>query len=319
METTADDRRASPTVVLVCLGSALLFVALTVLATQDKAARAASPWQDDPYDAVVSLAQFTVPMLALVIGLRLVAWRAPGGPDRAAQTLHAAGGMTALVALTLLFEWAATVRGAHASSRNTWTAVLVGGLAVVTLLTTVAIVLLVRRRAALGLSSRWRHDWLGDVILVGRRVPVVRRWSTPDVAAWVRRRAMTVFVSLSVLAAAGAIGALAVGERWTNPYLIAWALVVETTSNLAFCLLGNAFAGFVARPPRRRPRRVAEAAVVAGCLAIQVATAFRVPLWSMVGSGTLTSVPALAVLTLGPGLIACLLTAVLLLAVPDVR
>ena len=62
------------------LGTAVLFEALTVLETQDKTVRAASPWQDDPYDAVVSLAQFTVPILAVVLGLRLLAWRSPGGP-----------------------------------------------------------------------------------------------------------------------------------------------------------------------------------------------------------------------------------------------
>jgi hypothetical protein len=43
-----------------------------VLATQNKTVRAVSPWQDDPYNAT----QFVVPMLALVVALRLLAWRA---------------------------------------------------------------------------------------------------------------------------------------------------------------------------------------------------------------------------------------------------
>src|SRR4029078_1308378 len=55
--------------IVACEGMGLLFMQLTALATQDQAIRAASPWQDDPYDAMVSLAQFTVPMLAVVIGL----------------------------------------------------------------------------------------------------------------------------------------------------------------------------------------------------------------------------------------------------------
>ena len=86
-----------------------------MLATQDKTAWAASPWREDPYHTVVSLAQFAVPMFALVIALRLLAWRAPG------------------------------------------------------------------------------------------------------VAAWARRRAMTVFVALSAVAAAAVTGFQAVGERWTDP------------------------------------------------------------------------------------------------------
>lgn len=300
--------------VLTCLGTAGVFEALTVFATQDKTVRAASPWQDDPYDAVVSLAQFTVPMLGVVIALRLFAWRAPGGPDRVQQTIRAAAAMTALVGITLIFEWAAIIAGAHAASWGAWTSVLIGGLVVASLLTAVITVLLVRRRAPRGSSSRWRHDWLGDIVLVCRWVPVVRHWATPAVAAWIRRRAMTVFVTLSVLAAAVTIGFLAVGERWTDPLLIAWALVVETTSNLAFCLVCNRVAGFIARPPLTRPRSTAEASLLAGCVTLQVATAFRDALWPVFGTGPLTSVPAVVALTLGAGLAASLVTAVLLLA-----
>jgi hypothetical protein len=306
--------RASPAVILASLGAAGLFEVLTVLATQDKTVRAASPWQDDPYDAVVSLTQFAVPMLALVIALRLFAWRAPDAPDRERQMVRAAGAMTTLTGLTLVFEWAAVIGGAHAPYWNTWTSTLISGLVVTSTLTVAVTALLVRRRRPRGSYGRWRHDWLGDVVLLCDRIPVLRRWATPEAAAWVRRRAMTVFVTLSVLAAVGIAGSLAIGERWTNPLLIAWALIVETTSNLAFCVIGNAVAGFVARPPRTRARRVAETSVVAGCLAIQVTLAFRDALWAALGAGSLTSVPALVALTLGAGLVTSLATAWLLLS-----
>jgi hypothetical protein len=298
----------------VSLGVAGVFEVLTVLATQDKTARAASPWQDDPYDVVVSLAQFAVPVLALVIALRLLAWREPGGEDRARQTVRAAGAMITLVGLTLGSEWAAVAVKTPASFSGTWTAVLIGGLFVNTVLTVVAAVLLVRCRRPRGSAGGWRHDWLGDAVFVCRRIPVLRRWATPRAAAWVRRRAMTVFVTLSTLAAATLTGAQAIGERWTDPLLIAWFLVVEATSDLAFCVISNAVAGFVARPPRTRARRVAEASVVAGCVAISLATAFRDALWPVFGTGSLTSVPALASLTLGAGAATALVTAGFLLA-----
>jgi hypothetical protein len=313
MERTDENGRASPAVILASLGAAGLFEVLTMLETQDKTVRAVSPWQDDPYDAVVSLTQFAVPMLALVIALRLLAWRAPGGPDRARQMVRAAGAMTTLIGLTLVFEWAAVIGRAHASSRGTWTSVLISGLVVVSTVTVVVTALLMRYRPR-GSSGRWRHDWLGDVVIVFERVPVLRRWATPEVAAWGRRRAMTVFVTLSMLAAVGIVGSLAIGERWTNPLLIAWALIVETTSDLAFCVISNAAAGFIARPPRTRTRRVAETSVVAACVAIQVAVAFRNALWPVIGAGSLTSVPALVALTLGAGLVASMATAGLLLA-----
>jgi hypothetical protein len=312
MERTESSRRAS-SVILASLGVAGLFEALTVSATQFRTVRVVSPWQDDPYNVVVSLAQFTVPMLALVIALRLLVWRAPGGPDRERQTLRAAATMTALVGLTLAVEWVAVIGGAHASSWDGRTSALIAGLAAASTATVVVTALLVRCRSRAP-YARWRHDWLGDVVLVGGRIPVLRRWATPRAAAWVRRRAMTVFVALSVLAAVGIAGSLAVGERWTNPLLIAWALIVVTASDLAFCVIGNAVAGFVARPPRARARRVAETSVVASCVAIQVAVAFHDALGRAIGTGPPTSVPALAVLTLGPGLVTSLAAAGVLFA-----
>jgi peptidoglycan/LPS O-acetylase OafA/YrhL len=113
----------------------------------------------------------------------------------------------------------------------------------------------------------------------------------------VRRHALAVFALASALAAAGIVGAMAVGEHWTDPGLIAWVLAVEFTSHLAFCLIANAVAGFVARPERPWPRRAGEASVVAGCVAIQLAVAFRDALWP----GPVTSVADAAVLTLGAG------------------
>lgn len=300
----AMERTERPRAVLAGLALACLFEALTVVETQDKGVRAVSPWQDDPYDVAVSLAQFAVPMLAAVIALRLLAWRAPGGPDRERQTVRAAGAMTALVGLTLAFEWAAA--GVVRLSWTGWTWFLVGGLAVTSVCAVAVAVMLARCR---GTRGRWRHDWLGDVLLVASRTPVVRRWATEGAADWVRRHALGVFALASGLAAVGIVGAMAVGERWTDPGLIAWALAVEFTSNLAFCLIGNAVAGFVARPERPWTRRAAEASAVAGCVAVQLAMAFRDALWP----GTVTSVADLAVLTLGTGAATAAVAGVLLM------
>ncbi|MER6568671.1 hypothetical protein ABT288_21440 [Streptomyces sp. NPDC001093] len=314
MEDVKEDGRASSAVVWASLGAAGVFEALTVLETQDKTVRAASPWQDDPYDVVVSLAQFAVPMPALVIALRLLVWRAPGGADRVRQTVRAAGAMVTLVGLTVVSEWAAVIARTPASSSGTWASVLIGGLVVNSVLTMAIAVLLVRGHRGQGSAGPWRHDWLGDAVFVCRRIPVLRRWVGPDAADRVRRRAMTVFVALSTLAAAAITGAQAIGERWTDPLLIAWFLIVVATSNLAFCVISNAVAGFIARPARPRTRRIAEASAVAGCVAISAATAFRDALWPVFGTGSLTSVPALAALTLGAGLATSLVTAALLLA-----
>ncbi|MFC4907259.1 hypothetical protein [Actinomadura gamaensis] len=306
---TVSEKNASTFAIRTSLGAAALFEALTVLATQDKPVRAVSPWQDDPYDAAVSLAMFAVPMLAAVVLLRLPVWRAPGGPDRAQQTARAAGAMLALVALTLVAEWAAVVAGAGHPRWDARTAALIGGLIVNSLVTGGAAALLWRGRAPRGSAARWRHDWLGDVLLLAERVPVLRRWARPEAAGWVRRHALTVFSAASAVAALAITGSQALGEHWTDPLLIAFMLAVEFTAYLTFCLLTNAVAGFVARPPRSRPRRAAETSLIAGALATHLAIAFRNALWP--GPEPLTSVPAVMAFTFGAGLAAALATVLL--------
>jgi hypothetical protein len=291
------------------LGAAAVFEVLTVLESQDHAVRAVSPWQDDPYDTAVSLTVFTVPALALLIGLRLLAWRWPGGYDRGRQLVRAAAVMTALAGLTTVCEWVAVAVRAHRSSWSGRTGLLIAGLAVQTLLLAVAAGRLARRRQPRGTPGGWRHDWLADVTEACALIPVVRRWPARQMAAWVRSHAMRVFTSASLLAAAGVTGALAVGERWTSPLLIGWAVTAETAAFLAFCVISNAVACFIARPPRSPARRAAEAAVVSGGVVVQLAIAFHDPLWHLVRGRPLTSAADLAVLTLGPGAAAALTAA----------
>lgn len=315
MGSVGEIRRAwtSTAAVWAGLGIAGVFEVLTVLATQDKKAWAASPWREDPYHTVVSLAQFAVPMIGFAIAARLLAPRSPDDPDRAQQMVRAAGAITALIGLTFAFEWAAVIHRAHGWSWGAWNAVLLGGLASVSVLTVAVTVLLVQARRWRGSAGRWQHDWLGDVAFVCRRIPVLRRWARPEVVAWARRHAMTVFVVLSVLAAAAVTGVQAVGEHMTDPLLIAWFLIAETTSNVAFCVISNAVAGFIAWPPRTRARRITETSAVAGCVAIQVAIAFHDALWSAFWTGPLTP-RALAALTLGSGLATSVVTIAVLLA-----
>lgn len=252
-------------------------------------------------------------MLALLIMLRLLTRDALTEPDRAQQTVRAAGVMMALIGLTLAFEWAAVIGGANPSPPGAWTSLQVGGLAVVSVLAVWGPVLLVRCRRPRGLSAQWRSDWLGDVVLVCRRIPVLRNWATPEIVAWVRGHAMTVFVALSALAGLAITSAQAIGEGMTDPVIIIWFMIVATSSNLAFCVISNAIAGFIARPSRTRARSITETSVVAGCLATLTAIAFHNPLWSVFTAGPPTTA-ALVSLTLGAGVVVSLATAALPLA-----
>lgn len=122
---------------------------------------------------------------------------------------------------------------------------------------------------------------------------------------------------LALAIAAGVVGAQVIGDDWTDPLLIAWALVVGTARNFAFCVIANAAAGFIARPARARAGRVAETSVLTGTAVLIVVTAFRDAVWRPLAGGPVSSVAVLATLTLGAGLAASVITAVLLHARPD--
>ncbi|MFI5911708.1 hypothetical protein [Dactylosporangium sp. NPDC051541] len=274
---------------------AAVFEAMALVVTQDKAVRATSPWQDDPYNVVVSFALFAVPMLALALLVRRPAWRAPGGADRVRQAARAAGALLAVIGATLATAWAAVI------ARGSGPAALLGGLVVLSVLVAADAAGLWWQRAPRGAARGWRHDWLGDVPLLGR-------WF-PGLADRVRAHATAVFAGLSLLAAAGIVGAQAVGERWTDPVLIGWALLVETALNFAFCVVANAVAGFIARPARSRAARVTESAVLAGAAGLVAMTAFRDPLWTAVAGAPVAAVPTLVALTVGTGLTVAAATA----------
>lgn len=313
MDRPADDRtgpaaRASLVAISAALGNAVLFESLTLLETQDRAVRVASPWQNDPYNTMVSFAVFTVPMICLVVAMRLTVWRQPGESDRAQQTLRAIAMATCIVAVTLAVEWAAVGLRAHRNAWDARTGWLISGLATSTIFTAWVVIRLARTGVLRRHGRAWEHDWLGDMVQAGSAVPLLRQWVTPRRAEWVRQHAVSVFASVSLCGSLVVIAALAVGERWTNPLLIAWAVAVETTSNFAFCIISNAIAGFIARPARGTSRRRLELATLAGFVAVQLAVAFHTALWRGLGGSDLSSVVDLVALTFGAGLFAWVLT-----------
>ncbi|GAA3299689.1 hypothetical protein GCM10020218_089950 [Dactylosporangium vinaceum] len=274
---------------------AAVFEVMALVVTQDAAVRATSPWQADPYAAVVSFALLAVPTLDLALIVRLPAWRAPGGADRAQQTARAAGALLAVIGCALAAGWAAVI------VRGSAPAPLVAGLVVLSVLAAGGGAALWWQRAPRGPARGWRHDWLGDIPLLGR-------WF-PGLAPRVRAHATAVFAVLSLVAAAGVVGAQTVGDGWRDPVLIGWALVVETAVLFSCCVVANAVAGFVARPARSRAAGVTERAVVAFASGLAAMTALRDPLWTAVTGAPVTTVPTLVGLTVGAGLVAAAATA----------
>jgi hypothetical protein len=86
---------------VVAAGAALSFGALFAISTQFASIRAHSPWAEDPYDAVVSIAALVLPVVAAITCVRYLRWRRPG-----AIPLFAARQMLRGTAVALGLVWA---------------------------------------------------------------------------------------------------------------------------------------------------------------------------------------------------------------------
>ena len=268
---------------------AAAFEVFLVVCTQLKPVMRVTPWQDDPYHGWISLAVFALPMLLVVVALRAAGpwlpWGRSSTTGRQRDLAKAGLVLTSLVAITALDCWLAVGLGEHHAAwdrRTTWLGVALGVMT--------AAVPLVAWRCLRDLRTLPREtdaDWVGDVL-------------PASVATWVRRHDRAVFLAASVVAATAIIGALVVGERWTDPLLIGWALAVEITCYYAFCVVTNAVLGFVERPVRDRRT---ERAVVIGSLAFQVSVAFHGQLEPLLGIGSPDGVPRLVEVTAGPAVL----------------
>lgn len=293
-----------PALLTLCLTLAVAvgFELLALGSTQVRSIRPASPWREDPFNTAVCAALFTVPPLTLVTGARLLAWDAPGTQDRVQQTLRAAAAIIGAIGVAASFQWASVPIDAGGGTWTIETAALIAALLFISLATAAVALRLVgecRRRPK---GRAWRDDWLGDAALLASRVPVMRSLVGPASVAGLRRHATGLFIALSLLAALLIAGAQVIGEGWSDPILIAWAMGVEASLMFAFCIVTNEVAGFIARPPRSDRRRAVDAAVVAGCFAIQVAVAFHEQIWGALGGSSSASATGLVALTIGAAL-----------------
>lgn len=293
-----------------CLWCAVVFSLFALMSTQDKALRAHSPWQDDPYDAVLSFTEFFVPLLAVALLARatLCPRARPVAAARLRDLLRAARLVVACVGLTLAADWVAVALGVHSSQWGTPGQLLIGMLAVLTALL-VAVVLALR--AATG-AGRWTRavpsesdpDWIGDLFAVaaaqadaaGPFARLLRRWieSTERVlinGRWgVRRHAVMAAALVSVLFGLGVGMTQVIGEnglRQALRHVAGVGLFVGIGAAGMFCFL--LAVGEYLRPlgaPTRRlsPARLRwlRAVAIAAC-SVPVTVALRVQLAAVTG------------------------------------
>ena len=166
-------RESTRRALVCCLACSALFTAFAFWTTQDKPLRAHSPWQDDPYDVVVSFTQLVVPMLAAAIAMRALRCRRnlPLPAVRVRDLLRGARVVTGAIIMTVAVDWVAVALGVNGHAWGGPGRALIAALTVVTAaaLASAAAIWAAERRARV-----WRRyqpsaqdpDWVEDLLAV---------------------------------------------------------------------------------------------------------------------------------------------------------
>ncbi|MFJ7243048.1 hypothetical protein ACIQWA_00220 [Kitasatospora sp. NPDC098652] len=279
---------------------AAAFTLFAYLTTQVRPVRAGSPWQGDPYDAVVTFTMFFVPLLGALGGARALLCRRgrPVPRYRIEQTLRAGLVCTLLVAATLATDWAAVAARADRASWDGGTPWLIASLLPLTGVT--AGNLLLHRRAIRRLPKPVRGaedtggDWLDDLAPLATLLADPRSRTWRALAALIGRAKVLDFVRLrfTLLAAAAAVAAgllvatgMASGEGWPGALLFTVETAVFAGGTFAFVMICNSVLRFAASPPASTTSRAARIATTTGALTLPVALALRDTAWQLLGLG----------------------------------
>ncbi|MGI8577633.1 MAG: hypothetical protein ACR2KG_06885 [Nocardioidaceae bacterium] len=298
--------------------TAAAFTAFAVLTTQVHAVRSGSPWQDDPYDAVVSFTEFFVPPLAVLGAIRALLCRRdePLPVVRVDQLLRLAKAIGFLVGITVVTDVVALALRADRRLWNGLTPVSIAALAVVV--------------AALGVSgfAVWRAhhavrrlvgaaadqgDWLGDLPVLASRLtsswqPRHRRPALAF-AAWttrwpaLHRHLAAAMVALALLV----VGATLSGaQAWREGYpasLFVFGTLLFAGTTWAGLVIVNRYLSLVAVPhAETRAGRAARVSFVLGCLVLPVVGGLRDLIWQALGVGPYVRTPGqLCLVTFGGG------------------
>lgn len=280
------------------LGSLLLavvFFAFAWIAKELPGLYVHEPWLDDPYDAMVSVALWSVPLLMGICAVRVaLCWRLSLLPARRAlDALRVCRLLVAIILVTLIGNSVSVVLGSHSDAWSGTTAVLVGLLGVLTALAAAA-GLAVRqgRRVLLRRADvAAEPDWLADAMALGEReAGRLGPWREPALAAvrWVDHHVVA-RVRCHPLRAA-AVFSIAFGVAIDTPQVIlegyspGLALLffaISASSVFAFVVIAGGQLGLVER--RERPGRTVLALVLAAA-SVPFSASFRGSLWWLLGT-----------------------------------
>ncbi len=206
--------------VFATLAASALFFVFTAPIKQMAPIYRHAPWENDPYDTVSSFAMFFVPLVAAfcLVPLSLCRTSEPLPMARSRDLIRGCRVALGTIVIALLSDWvSALLSRANRSQWNVVTGVLVGFLALMTVLTvTVAIDLLRAPTFRPAASPVEGSDWLGDMVAVAEREtrrlgPFGRPART--VLTWTRRRLLAAVRGHPILAAAVAAAVFRADRR----------------------------------------------------------------------------------------------------------
>lgn len=327
-----DLRRAVARALLLSAVSVAVFTLFTLLTTQVKGVRSGSPWQDDPYDAVVSFTELFVPGLAVLGAARALlcgprdAW--PVG--RVDGLLRLAKAATVLIAVTVVTDLVALAVRADHALWNARTPVSVAALALVAAALCVSAAAVWRAHPAVRrrLGGDDRGDWLADLPVLAERLtgwmPLGRRRRTLALAQRLARWPtlpghLPAVTGGAVLLLGGAVlaGQQAVQEGQSVAIFVFGTLLTAGSTYAGLAVVNDYLHLAAVPPPRTRTRRAARAAFVLGCLSLPLTGGFRDVLWGAAGLGPeVRTTAALCLVTFGGGAIVAAVAFLVLRARP---
>jgi hypothetical protein len=277
---------------------AALFVVFALAVKQFRVLSDHVPWQNDPYDAVVSFTVFFISLTGAmgIVRISLCRRNQPLPVARVISVLRGGRVLVGAMLVTVLADWVSIILGADRATWNNTTPATIAVLAVVTVLLIAAAGVQLR---ASQLTRGLRHgvhgpDWFSELVSAAE---LYASWLGPlrvigvRVIRWIDRRLVLVIRRDPVIAAA--LAALAFGSLLAlntllreGPGPAVWLdILVGGCGMFAFLVAAGAYMELVgaSRPAAGTRRRVIDAAV-AGCAAVPAAVAFRAWLWWIVGT-----------------------------------
>jgi hypothetical protein len=280
-------RRRAGTAILAALTLVSVFASASWFTKETSYLDLRQPWQDDPYDVLVSLDFVVLPVLVLLGAARTQLCRRYSSlpSRRIVDLLRVCGAAVGACLMTQAAEWIAVALGLHHASWDAATLWQVIALLVGTLGMTVAAAGLHAASRAVRQVSRPgpQPDWLTDLVALGLRTseksgrygPYASRslrWIDVRILARTRERPVRAAVLVAAVLALPFVAAKVVLEGYP-PALVLFSFLLPAMALFALIVIAGRYLRVIA--PRSDTRPMGVTAAVLACLSGPALFAFH--------------------------------------------